>query len=97
MRAEDLFEAMGELDEELIARSGRRRKAHSGKKKRQKRTDLYRFVVVAVTTAAAVFMLLMVRDLIGVRGTQNTKGSQLLQKEQEAQADNAEETVMAGG
>lgn len=95
MRAEDLFEAMGELDEELIARSGRRRKAHSGKKKRQKRTDLYRFVVVAVTTAAAVFMLLMVRDLIGARGTQNTKGSQLLQKEQEAQADNAEETVMA--
>ena len=95
MKAEDLFEAMGELDEELIARSDRRRKAHSEKRKRQKHADLYRFAAVALMTAAAVFMLLLVRDFIGVRGTQNTKGSQLLQKEQEAESNNAEETVMA--
>ena len=95
MRAEDLFEAMGELDEELIARSDRRIKAHSGKRKRLKYADLYRFAAVAITTAAAVFMLLMVRDFIGVRGTQNTKGSQLLSKEQEAESDNVEEAVMA--
>ena len=95
MRAEDLFEAMGELDEELIARSDRRIKAHSGKRKRLKHADLYRFAAVALMTAAAVFMLLLVRDFIGVRGTQNTKGSQLLQKEQEAESNNAEETVMA--
>ena len=30
MRAEDLFEAIGELDEDLIARSQRRGKEHSG-------------------------------------------------------------------
>ena len=49
MRAEDLFEAMGELDEELIARSGRRVKGHSEeqRRRRQRHADLYRFVIVA--------------------------------------------------
>ena len=99
MRAEDLFEAMGELDEELIARSGRRVKGHSEeqRRRRQRHADLYRFVIVAFSTAAAVFLILIAKDFIGTRGAQNTRGSQLLTNEQEAETDRAaEETVLAG-
>ena len=92
MRAEDLFEAMGDLDEELIARSERR--VRSGNNRR-KYSDLYRFVVVAVSTAAVVFLFLMVREFVGMRGAQNTKSSQLVAKEQEAESDSAvEEAAM---
>ena len=93
MRAEDLFEAMGDLDEELIARSERRIKRHSGKRKRHVRAEIYRFAAVVISTAAAVFLLLMARDLIGTRSTQSTRSSQLLSREQEAESDRAEEAA----
>ena len=79
MKAEDLFEAMGELDEELIARSDRR--VRSGTRRKRGQSSLYRFTVIALSTAAAVFMLLMARDFIGTRGTNSTKGSQLVSQE----------------
>ena len=41
MKAEDLFEAMGELDEELIARSDRR--VRSGTRRKRGQSSLYRF------------------------------------------------------
>lgn len=88
MKAEDLFEAMGELDEELIARSERR--VRSGTRRKREQNNLYRFAVIALSTAAAVFMLLMARDLIGTRGTNGTKGSQLVSQEADgAQEENA--------
>ena len=88
MKAEDLFEAMGELDEELIARSERR--VRSGTRRKREQNSLYRFAVIALSTAAAVFMLLMARDLIGTRGTNGTKGSQLVSQEADgAQEENA--------
>ena len=105
MKAEDLFEAMGELDEELIARSERR--VRSGTRRKREQNSLYRFAVIAVTTAAAVFMLLMARDLIGTRGTNGTKGSQLVSQEadsvqeenvvaSEAAAEDADQETEAG-
>ena len=94
MRAEDLFEAIGELDEDLIARSQRRVKEHSGLQKRRKRAEIYRIAIVVISTAAAVFLLLMVRDLIGTRGAQNTKSGYLLSNEQEAE-EASEDAVMA--
>jgi cytoskeletal protein RodZ len=88
MKAEDLFEAMGELDEELIARSERR--VRSGTRRKREQNSLYRFAVIALSTAAAVFMLLMVRDFIGTRGTNGTKSSQLVSQEADgAQEENA--------
>lgn len=94
MKAEDLFEAIGDLDEELIARSQRRVKEHPGVRKRRRRAEIYRIAIVMLSTAAAVFLLLMVRDLIGTRGAQNTKGGYLFSKEQEAE-EASEDTVMA--
>lgn len=77
MRAEDLFEAMGALDERLIALSeedsrkareaGNRSARRTKDRKQRKRAKIYRFAAVAMTTAAAVFILLTARDLIGVR------------------------------
>ena len=81
MRAEDLFEAMGGIDEKLIARSDRRVRSSqsrpsSGKavkraKKRKNRrsvgAEIYRFTVVAMSTAVVVFLLFMARDLLGIR------------------------------
>lgn len=88
MKAEDLFEAMGELDEELIARSDRR--VRSGTRRKRGQSSLYRFTVIALSTAAAVFMLLMARDFIGTRGTNSTKGSQLTAQETDSvQEENA--------
>ncbi|MBQ9033691.1 MAG: hypothetical protein IJ107_03370 [Lachnospiraceae bacterium] len=88
MKAEDLFEAMGELDEELIARSDRR--VRSGTRRKRGQSSLYRFAVIALSTAAAVFMLLMARDFIGTRGTNSTKGSQLTAQEADSvQEENA--------
>ena len=81
MRAEDLFEAVGGIDDKLIARSDRRvrssqEKPSSGKaakrtKKRKSRrsvgAEIYRFTVVAMSTAVVVFLFLMARDLLGIR------------------------------
>ena len=81
MRAEDLFEAVGGIDDKLIARSDRRvrssqEKPSSGKaakrsKKRKSRrsvgAEIYRFAVVAMSTAVVVFLFLMARDLLGIR------------------------------
>ena len=81
MRAEDLFEAVGGIDDKLIARSDRRvrssqEKPSSGKaairaKKRKSRrsvgAEIYRFTVVAMSTAVVVFFVLMARDLLEIR------------------------------
>ena len=81
MRAEELFEAVGGIDDKLIARSDRRvrssqEKPSSGKaakrtKKRKSRrsvgAEIYRFTVVAMSTAVVVFLFLMARDLLGIR------------------------------
>lgn len=78
MRAEDLFEAIGELDEQLVALSEedgqRSRKARDTRDhqkevrvKRKKRAEIYRFAAIAMTTAAAVFAVLMARDLLTAR------------------------------
>ena len=81
MRAEDLFEAMGGIDEKLIARSDRRvrssqekpssgktvKKARKRKNRRSMGAEIYRFAVVAMSTAAVVFVLFMARDLLGIR------------------------------
>jgi len=81
MRAEDLFEAMGGIDEKLIARSDRRVRSSqsrpsSGKavkraKKRKGRrsvgAEIYRFTVVAMSTAVVVFLLFMASNLSDVR------------------------------
>ena len=87
MRAEDLFEAVGGIDEKLIARSDRRvrssqEKPSSGKaakraKKRKSRrsvgAEIYRFSVVAMSTAVVVFLLLMAKDLLGIRNLSDIK------------------------
>ena len=91
MRAEDLYKAMGELDEELIA--GSDRIASSGKRKRRGQNSVYRFAVVAISAAAAVFLLLMARDFIGTLGAQSTKSSQLVSQEKDGAQ---EDVVMAG-
>lgn len=78
MRAEDLFEAIGELDEQLVALSEedvqRSRKARDTRDhqkevrvKRKKRAAIYRFAAIAMTTAAAVFAVLTARDLLTAR------------------------------
>ena len=87
MRAEDLFEAMGGIDEKLIARSDRRVRSSqsrpsSGKavkrtKKRKGRrsvgAEIYRFTVVAMSTAVVVFLLFMARDLLGIRNLSDVR------------------------
>jgi DNA segregation ATPase FtsK/SpoIIIE-like protein len=62
----------------------------SGTRRKREQKSLYRFAVIALSTAAAVFILLMARDLIGTRGTNGTKGSQLVSQEADgAQEENA--------
>ena len=117
MRAEDLFEAVGEIDEKLIARSDRRvRSSHensvSGAARSRKRrsvrrksrrsmgAEIYRFAVVAMSAAVVVFVVLMAKDLLGIRSlsdvrnrldtTQDSSVSEALQA-QEAAAEPAEE------
>lgn len=99
MRAEDLFEAIGELDEQLVALSEedgqRARKTRDTrdhqkevKRKRKKRAEIYRFAAIAMTTAAAVFAVLMARDLLTAR---NMSYSQTAAET--AYADSAAESV----
>ena len=100
MRAEDLFEAIGELDEQLIALSEKDgQAAHKAqhqkvspaearrREKRRRRATIYRFAAVAMTTAAAVFILLTARDLIGARS------SRLAQNTMESAADSYNESA----
>ena len=99
MRAEDLFEAMGALDERLIALSeedsrkareaGSRSARRTKDRKQRKRAKIYRFAAVAMTTAAAVFILLTARDLIGGR-----KYSERAAQNAEFSADNSETDAM---
>ena len=99
MRAEDLFEAMGALDERLIALSeedsrkareaGNRSARRTKDRKQRKRAKIYRFAAVAMTTAAAVFILLTARDLIGGR-----KYSERAAQNAEFSADNSETDAM---
>lgn len=112
MRAEDLFEAMGALDEQLIALSEedarRAREAESGrarqgadkrKAKRKKRAEIYRFAAVAMTTAAAVFIVLTARDLLGAR-SRGMSGNATASSEyslEESAAEEAAQDTLAGG
>ena len=96
MRAEDLFEAMGGIDEELIARSDKRvrssQKQPSGKKGGRKRSSvsrIYRFAVITMTTAAAVFLFLMVRDFVGSSRIPDVNKSQVALGEKAASAQSA--------
>lgn len=90
MRAEDLFEAVGEIDEKLIARSDRRvrssqeksasgaapgRKRRPGRRKSRRSVgaEIYRFAVVAMSTAAVVFVLLMAKDILGIRSLSDVR------------------------
>ena len=116
MRAEDLFEAIGEIDERLIARSDRRvrssqERTSSGKtgkragKRKNKRSigaEIYRFSVVAMSTAVVVFLLLMAKDILGIRNlsdirnrldsTQKSSVTESMQAEEPA-AEQTEEAV----
>ena len=96
MRAEDLFEAMGGIDEELIARSDKRvrssQKQPSEKKGGRKRSSvsrIYRFAVITMTTAAAVFLFLMVRDFVGSSRIPDVNKSQVALGEKAASAQSA--------
>ena len=96
MRAEDLFEAMGGIDEELIARSDKRvrssQKQPSEKKGGRKRSSvsrIYRFAVITMTTAAAVFLFLMVRDFVGSSRITDVNKSQVALGEKAASAQSA--------
>ena len=96
MRAEDLFEAMGGIDEELIARSDKRvrssQKQPSEKKGGRKRSSvsrIYRFAVITMTTAAAVFLFLMVRDFVGSAISPDVNKSQVALGEKAASAQSA--------
>ena len=112
MRAEDLFEAMGALDEQLIALSeedGRRaRKAEKGrarqeadkrKAKRKKRAEIYRFAAVAMTAAAAVFIVLTARDLLGARSRGMSESAAVSSEyiREESAAEEAAQDTLAGG
>ena len=105
MRAEDLFEAMGALDERLIALSeedsrrakeegsqGAHRTKHRNAGKKRKRAQIYRFAAVAMTTAAAVFILLTARDLIGGR----RYSEKAAQSAEYSEADAAQDTLAGG-
>lgn len=108
MRAEDLFEAMGALDEQLIALSEedarRAREAESGrarqgadkrKAKRKKRAEIYRFAAVAMTTAAAVFIVLTARDLLGARSS-GMSGNAAASSEYSMDESAAQDTLAGG-
>ena len=112
MRAEDLFEAMGALDEQLIALSEedarRAREAESGrarqgadkrKAKRKKMAEIYRFAAVAMTTAAAVFIVLTARDLLGARssGYSQSAAESAEYSMDESAAEEAAQDTLAGG
>ena len=112
MRAEDLFEAMGALDEQLIALSEedsrRAREAESGsackeankrKAKMRKRAEIYRFAAVAMTTAAAVFIVLTARDLLGARSNSymQSAAESAEYSADEGAAEEAAQDTMAGG
>lgn len=94
MRAEDLFEAMEGIDENLIARSEKKvktsREVEAHKRGRRKR--IYRFAVIAMTTAAAVFILLLTKDFLS-GGRADTLGA-TRQAMQEPQTRSAEEKLM---
>ncbi len=86
MRAEDLYRAMEGIDDELILRSEHRietareeEEAERRKKRKAKnsRAGFQRYFTIAATTAAAVFLLLMARELAGVRGLKSAKSSNL--------------------
>ena len=112
MRAEDLFEAMGALDEQLIAlseedarraREAESERARQGadkrKAKRKKRAEIYRFAAVAMTTAAAVFIVLTARDLLGARSS-GMSGNATASSEysmDESAAEEAAQDTLAGG
>ena len=87
MRAEDLFEAVGGIDEELIARSEKNTvktqksaakdpESTSKTKKRRKGAEIVQFVTVAAATAAAVFLFLLARDFTDLRGVNPAAGGQ---------------------
>lgn len=108
MRAEDLFEAMGALDEQLIALSEedarRAREAESGrarqgadkrKAKRKKMAEIYRFAAVAMTTAAAVFIVLTARDLLGARSS-GMSGNTAASSEYSMDESAAQDTLAGG-
>ena len=106
MRAEDLFEAIGGIDENLIARSEKRHKsaqrsskkpAAAGRKsaarKKKRSAGIYKYAVIVLASAAAMFTLLMVRDLMGPRGTNGQA------RQGQAMADspsNPEDSLVAG-
>lgn len=109
MRAEDLFEAMGALDEQLIAlseedarraREAESERARQGadkrKAKRKKRAEIYRFAAVAMTTAAAVFIVLAARDLLGAR-SRGYSQSAAESAEYSLEESEAEQDTLAGG
>ena len=112
MRAEDLFEAMGALDEQLIALSEEdaRRAREAGRQsarekenrkiaKRRKRAEIYRFAAVAMTTAAAVFIVLTARDFLGARNSglsENAAVSSEYSREESAAEEAAQDTLAAG-
>ena len=112
MRAEDLFEAMGALDEQLIAlseedarraREAESERARQGadkrKAKRKKRAEIYRFAAVAMTTAAAVFIVLTARDLLGARssGYSQSAAESAEYSLEESEAEEAAQDTLAGG
>lgn len=112
MRAEDLFEAMGALDEQLIAlseedarraREAESERARQGadkrKAKRKKRAEIYRFAAVAMTTAAAVFIVLTARDLLGARsrGYSQSAAESAEYSMEESAAEEAAQDTLAGG
>ena len=112
MRAEDLFEAMGALDEQLIALSEEdaRRAREAGRQsarekenrkiaKRRKRAEIYRFAAGAMTTAAAVFIVLTARDFLGARNSglsENAAVSSEYSREESAAEEAAQDTFAAG-
>ena len=99
MRAEDLFEAMGGLDEELIARSERKVRSNTKKKSknRKARSTIYRFAVVTMTTAAAVFLFLMARDLIGTSKADSAGSTQAITRAFTEENGSGEDAILVQG
>ena len=108
MRAEDLFEAIGGLDEQLIALSEedslRAREAGTRKtrteesrriQKRRKRAAIYRYAAIAMTTAAAVFIMLTAKDFLGTRNRSYTQSA--AESAQYSMDNGAAEEALAGG
>jgi len=87
MRAEDLFEAMEGIDENLIARSEIRRRRKPSKQngkrssaKRKKRRDFYRYAVISLSTAAAVLIFLMAKDFLMPRMNTQVSGPDMAEE-----------------